>query len=202
MVSGEGPLIAQHLTATRHSNRNYNKSRKIWSQTIHGKFSLFPTYLMTWQKKPLLNCQNIWERHTTGCGTAKIKIEWGDIQVRTWDDLTEILYRDKRIFMKHQQRVISITNRETLWNHSLWRITVTWLMWIRETGWLTAAPTAIAHGIGQRNYSASANLAILDSYIVTQHSHVVTWKFHTEIFDLPLSGIDWHMLDNNWVQKP
>jgi hypothetical protein len=46
----------------------------------------------------------------------------------------------------HKPKVISAINRETLRNHSLWRIiTVTWTMWIREMGWLTATPSALQH---------------------------------------------------------
>jgi hypothetical protein len=67
----------------------------------------------------------------------------------------------------HQKKVISVTNKGTLQNYSLWQIiTTTWFMWIREIRWPTATLSAVAHDGTEKLFFHLLDLAILNSYIL------------------------------------
>ena len=76
----------------------------------------------------------------------------------------------------------------------MWRIiTVTWGTLTIQIGWPIATQPAVEHGSGQKS-SFSACWTWPLSTVTSFYLHVVGGKFHTEIFDSPLSERCWHIL--------
>ena len=133
----------QHMPVTWLTMKADGCGRRLY-KGIYSLPDLFDN--LTW------GCQNKQEGHTTGSWILKNKNGMGQHSNKDqrWPDSNSVerqeIFTCWWIFIMHQPKVISAIKRETLWNHSLWRIiTITWIMWIREMGWLTTTPSALQH---------------------------------------------------------
>jgi hypothetical protein len=81
-------------------------------------------------------------------------MKWGDIHVKTWDNLMAILWRDKRdicmlMNIHDAPAEVSFHNEGGKAIKPLIMmdyISITWAMWIRATEWPTVTPSASGFG--------------------------------------------------------